>query len=241
MIYEDKPLQGEGVGTSRWPEAWDPRRMHRSAPPRESSLESPPSRRGARVFDSPPPPLRGPGVLLEGLFRKKVKHVLHDSTGAKVHRQREGGEGGREWLWGERPFPAEVCVCWRMSTPSTAGGNQILLSLSLPPSPSLPPSLPLSLTLPHPPSLPSPSLTLTPSLTLPPSLPPSLSPAQHRFIVFHVEFTQACQRKFDSQGQEVEPNFGKTGVVRTGYLHSSYSECRPRPRLPLFWLIPRLC
>lgn len=43
--------------------------------------------------------------------------------------------------------------------------------------------------------------------------------------MFQVEHTQACQRKFDAQGKEVEPNFGKVGVVRTGYLHSSYSEC----------------
>lgn len=47
---------------------------------------------------------------------------------------------------------------------------------------------------------------------------------QHRFVVFHVEFKHGCQRKFDVHGHEVEPNFGQMGLVRTGYLHSSYSE-----------------
>ena len=47
---------------------------------------------------------------------------------------------------------------------------------------------------------------------------------QHRFIVFHVEFGSGCLRRFDSQGQEIEANFGQTALVRTGYLHSSYSE-----------------
>ena len=28
---------------------------------------------------------RGAGVLLEGIFRKTVKHVIQDSTGKKVH------------------------------------------------------------------------------------------------------------------------------------------------------------
>ncbi len=47
---------------------------------------------------------------------------------------------------------------------------------------------------------------------------------QYRFVVFHIEFLHGCQRKFDSQGKEVEPNFGATQLVRTGYLQSSYSE-----------------
>ena len=65
-----------------------------------------------------------------------------------------------------------------------------------------------------------------PSLFTLPSLPPSSTPphAQHRFIVFHVEFRHGCERKFDVHGKEIEPNFGQMGLVRTGYLHSSYSE-----------------
>ena len=47
---------------------------------------------------------------------------------------------------------------------------------------------------------------------------------QYRFIVIHVEFTGGCLRRFDSRGQEIEANFGQTSLVRTGYLHSSYSE-----------------
>lgn len=42
--------------------------------------------------------------------------------------------------------------------------------------------------------------------------------------MFHIEFQHACQRKFDSHGKEVEPNFGATQLVRTGYLQSSYSK-----------------
>ena len=45
-----------------------------------------------------------------------------------------------------------------------------------------------------------------------------------RFCVFHVEFGNACQRKYDAQGKEVEPNFGQTKLVNTGYLNSSYSR-----------------
>ena len=48
--------------------------------------------------------------------------------------------------------------------------------------------------------------------------------SQHRFVVFHIEFQHACQRKFDAHGKEIEPNFGATQLVRTGYLQSSYSE-----------------
>jgi hypothetical protein len=47
---------------------------------------------------------------------------------------------------------------------------------------------------------------------------------KYRFIVFHVEFTGGCLRRFDSRGQEIEANFGQTSLVRTGYLHSSYKQ-----------------
>ena len=55
--------------------------------------------------------------------------------------------------------------------------------------------------------------------------PPSLCVCpQHRYVVFHVEFQVGCLRRYDSQGKEIEANLGQTGLVRTGYLHSSYSE-----------------
>ena len=47
---------------------------------------------------------------------------------------------------------------------------------------------------------------------------------QYRYVVFHIEFKHGCQRKFDVHRQEVEPNFGQTGLVRTGYLQSTYSK-----------------
>ncbi|XP_019858664.1 PREDICTED: arpin-like [Amphimedon queenslandica] len=45
---------------------------------------------------------------------------------------------------------------------------------------------------------------------------------KYRFCVFHIEFDGACQRKFDAEGKEIEPNFGQTAKVKTGYLNSSY-------------------
>lgn len=47
---------------------------------------------------------------------------------------------------------------------------------------------------------------------------------QYRYVVFHIEFKRGSQRKFDVHGKEVEPNFGQTGLVRTGYLQSTYSK-----------------
>lgn len=48
--------------------------------------------------------------------------------------------------------------------------------------------------------------------------------AKYRYIVFHVEFTSGCLRRYDSRGQEIEANFGQNALVRTGYLHSSYKQ-----------------
>ena len=50
------------------------------------------------------------------------------------------------------------------------------------------------------------------------------SGAKLRFVVLTVEFSRAHQRKFDEKGHEIEPNFGLTAKVNTGYLNSSYSE-----------------
>ena len=47
---------------------------------------------------------------------------------------------------------------------------------------------------------------------------------QYRYCVFHVEYDAACQRKYDTEGKEIEPNFGQTAKVKTGYLNSSYSR-----------------
>lgn len=47
---------------------------------------------------------------------------------------------------------------------------------------------------------------------------------KRRFIVFHIEFSAGCLRRYDTQSQEIEANFGQTALVRTGYLHSSYKQ-----------------
>ncbi|KXJ17500.1 Arpin [Exaiptasia diaphana] len=43
-----------------------------------------------------------------------------------------------------------------------------------------------------------------------------------RYVVLHVTVTRAIKRKFDASGKEMEPNFGETKKVSTGYLMSSY-------------------
>lgn len=54
--------------------------------------------------------------------------------------------------------------------------------------------------------------------------------SKYRYVVLHVEFKHGCQRKYDVHGKEIEPNFGQTGIVRTGYLHSSYkTEAKGTP------------
>ena len=47
---------------------------------------------------------------------------------------------------------------------------------------------------------------------------------QYRYYVLHIDVHRAHKRKFESNGQEIEPNFSETHKVRTGYLNSSYSE-----------------
>lgn len=98
MLYDNTPLSQEGVKTTKWEGAWNPESMQ-----------------------------QGQGILLEGTFQKKVKHIIQDHKGVKV-----------------------------------------------------------------------------------------------RYVVFHIEFKQACRRRFDDKGKELEANFGQTGLVRTGYLQSSY-------------------
>lgn len=45
---------------------------------------------------------------------------------------------------------------------------------------------------------------------------------KYRYVVFHVRPKFILKRKFNAQGDEVEPNFDLTQKVNTGYLHSSY-------------------
>ncbi|XP_031554087.1 arpin-like [Actinia tenebrosa] len=45
------------------------------------------------------------------------------------------------------------------------------------------------------------------------------------YVVIHVAVARATRRKFDSTGKEIEPNFGETKKVSTGYLMSSYKTC----------------
>ena len=51
---------------------------------------------------------------------------------------------------------------------------------------------------------------------------------KYRYCVFHVEFGEAFQCRYDPKtGKEIEPNFGKTSLVKTGYLNSSYRKPHP--------------
>lgn len=43
-----------------------------------------------------------------------------------------------------------------------------------------------------------------------------------RYVILQLRFTRGCQRRFDSSGKEMEPDFSETMKVRTGFLHSSY-------------------
>jgi len=43
-----------------------------------------------------------------------------------------------------------------------------------------------------------------------------------RYVALHLSVRRAHKRRFDSKGVEIEPNFGETEKVRTGYLNSSY-------------------
>ncbi|XP_060062854.1 arpin-like [Ylistrum balloti] len=46
--------------------------------------------------------------------------------------------------------------------------------------------------------------------------------SKHRYYLLYVSLDRVHRRKFDSSGNEVEPNFSETQKVRTGYLNSSY-------------------
>lgn len=46
------------------------------------------------------------------------------------------------------------------------------------------------------------------------------------YYIFHVKIIRAHKRKFDSQGQEIEPNFSETKKVNTGYLNTYKVEAK---------------
>ncbi|XP_002741764.1 arpin-like [Saccoglossus kowalevskii] len=48
------------------------------------------------------------------------------------------------------------------------------------------------------------------------------SKTKHRYYVLHMKVHHAHKRKFDSGGNEIEPNFSEKHKVSTGYLQSSY-------------------
>ncbi len=43
-------------------------------------------------------------------------------------------------------------------------------------------------------------------------------------MVFHVEVKKAYRRKYDANGDEIQPDFGQKQKVNTGFLMSSYSK-----------------
>jgi hypothetical protein len=46
--------------------------------------------------------------------------------------------------------------------------------------------------------------------------------SKYRYCIFHVEYKNGCQRRYDVEGKEIEANFGQKALVNTGYLNSSY-------------------
>ena len=130
---------------------------------------------------------RGPGILLEGTYRKKVKHIIQDAGGKKVG-----------------IIALLRCVVSRTSNFTKLVVGIIIVKLFT--------------------ALLSQYIVDMIHLILWYIKLFVLYIIQHRFVVFHIEFKHGCQRKFDTHGREIEPNFGQTGLVRTGYLHSSYSK-----------------
>jgi len=47
---------------------------------------------------------------------------------------------------------------------------------------------------------------------------------KHRYVVLHVDILRASKRRYDSKGEEIEPDFGSKKKVNTGYLSSSYKS-----------------
>lgn len=47
---------------------------------------------------------------------------------------------------------------------------------------------------------------------------------QERYYVLYIQPNCIHRRKFDSKGNEIEPNFSATRKVNTGFLMSSYSR-----------------
>lgn len=51
-----------------------------------------------------------------------------------------------------------------------------------------------------------------------------ISQSKFQYICIHISIEKAMRRKFDSKGDEIEPDFGSTKKVNTGYLMSSYKS-----------------
>ncbi|XP_065067656.1 arpin-like [Rhopilema esculentum] len=47
---------------------------------------------------------------------------------------------------------------------------------------------------------------------------------KHHYIVFHIDIKRGCIRRFDKNGEEIQPDFGAKQKVNTGYLMSSYKN-----------------
>jgi len=47
---------------------------------------------------------------------------------------------------------------------------------------------------------------------------------KYRYTCFHIEISKATKRAFDTNGKEIEPDFGLEKKVNTGYLSSSYKK-----------------
>ena len=79
MLYDDQPLQQGPVHTTRWEGTF-----------KQSDVGNAKLVNSAfflRLVDDLNPNsffLRGPGILLEGSFMSKKKHIIADSTGKKV-------------------------------------------------------------------------------------------------------------------------------------------------------------
>lgn len=69
---------------------------------------------------------------------------------------------------------------------------------------------------------------------------PLLCLTQERYYVLYIRPSCIHRRKFDSKGNEIEPNFSATRKVNTGFLMSSYSRypglSLPKRLLDWFWL-----
>ena len=93
MLYDDKPLQQEGIKVSKWTGSWNQKDMQKydqSSTPVQRHKEACFTLSVLQcffdlvVFHNSFCLNRGPGVLLEGVYQKRVKHTVQDTGGKKV-------------------------------------------------------------------------------------------------------------------------------------------------------------